>query len=124
MSIDISAFFDPNHGDAVKFDAIGDGVAGIIIDCQLIDDIHNPGKQVLVVKISTDDDVVKDLYVRSAGQRDAVGQAVIDAGCTAIDIGGYLSIEYVSDKILRNGKSMKIYSAKYEVPQSEFGPTE
>lgn len=121
MSVDISAFFDPNRGEAVKFDQIGDGVAGIIIDVQLIDDQHNPGKQVLLVKISTDDGATRDLYVRSAGQRDAIGQAVIDAEATAIDVGGRLAITYVGDKVLRNGKTMKLYAAKYEVPQVEFG---
>lgn len=115
MSVSINAFYDPDRGEAVRFENIGDGISGVILDVALIDDQHNAGKQLLTVKISQDGDV-RDLYVRSAGQKEAIGQAVMDAGTEAIDVGGRLSISYVGDKLLKNGRQMKLYSATYEVP--------
>ena len=117
MSVDISAFFDPDRGEAVKVETPGDTVVGTIVDVELVDDQHNAGKSVLKIKISVDD-VVKDLYVRSPGQKDAIGKAVLDAGSKAIDVGGQLAITYTGDKTLqRTGRSMKLYSARYKVPQ-------
>lgn len=117
MSVNVNAFFDPDRGEAMKFENVGDSLAGLILDVSLIDDQHNAGKEVLKLKISTDDGAVRDLYVRSAGQKDAIGQAVVDAGAEAIDVGGQISITYVGDKVLKNGREMKLYTATYEVPQ-------
>ena len=116
-SISLDAFFDPNKGEAAKFDNVGDTVAGIILDVEMVADQFNVGAQVLRVKIGLDDGTPKDLYVRSGGMKDAVGEAVVKAGCSAIDVGAELSITHTGEKALRNGKSMKTYSAAYAPPR-------
>lgn len=115
MSVDVSAFFDPNRGDAAKFEVFGDSVSGTIVDAELIDDQNNIGKQVLVIKIS-DADAIKSLYARPPGMKDAIGQAVLDAGVNAVEPGGHLTVTYTGDKPLRSGKAMKLYSAEYKPP--------
>ncbi len=116
-SISLDAFFDPNKGEAAKFDNLGDTVAGIILDVEMVADQFNAGAQVLRIKIALDDGTPKDLYVRSGGMRDAIGAAVMKAGGSAIDVGAELSITYSGDKALRNGKSMKTYSGAYAPPR-------
>jgi hypothetical protein len=116
-SINIDAFFDPAKGEAAKFDSLGDSLAGIILDVEMVPDQFNVGAQVLKLKVGVDGGATRDLYVRSGGMKDALGEAVVKTGSTAIDVGAQLAIAYSGDKALRNGKSMKLYTAKYEPPQ-------
>ncbi len=117
MSVDVSAFFDPNRGDAAKFEQIGDSVTGTVVDAEMVDDQNNVGKQVLVIKVSeTITGAIKSLYVRPPGMKDALGEAAVEAGATAIEAGGHLTVTYTGDKALRSGKSMKLYSAEYKPP--------
>lgn len=117
MSVDVSAFFDPNRGDAAKFEVFGDSVTGTVVDAEMVDDQNNVGKQVLVIKVSeTITGAVKSLYVRPPGMKDALGQAVVDAGANAIEVGGHLTVTYTADKPLRSGKAMKLYSSEYKPP--------
>jgi hypothetical protein len=115
-SISINAFFDPNKGEAAKFENLGDSIAGTILDVEMVDDQFNAGAQVLRLKLSTDDGSVVDFYCRSAGQKEATGAAVVKTGNSAIEVGGDFSITYTGDKALRSGKSMKTYTATYEPP--------
>ena len=117
MSVQINTFFSPDRGDTAKFANVGDAVAGVVTDVQLVPDTFNPGREVLLVKLGDEHGTVKALYVRSPGQREAVGEAVMAAGSNALDVGGRLKVSYVGDKPLSGGKSMKVYSATYTAPQ-------
>lgn len=116
-SINLDAFYDPTRAAAASFDKIGDSLAGIILDLELVPDQFNPGALVLKIKIAQADGTPKDLYVRSAGMKEALGQAVLNTGDNSIDVGGRISLTYNADKLLRSGKSMKVYLASYEPPQ-------
>ncbi len=115
MSVNVSNFFSPDRGQVARFDSVGDTVAGTVVDVELVEDKFNPGREVLKLKLSKGG-VITDLYVRSAGQKEAVGEAVTAAGTSALDAGGELSISYVGDKALSGGRSMKVYRATYAVP--------
>ncbi len=117
MSVELSSFFTSDKGTAVKFAVLGDGADGTVTDVQLIDDSFNPGRQVLLVKLSDDVGNVRDLYVRSAGQKEAIGTAVMAAGGTGIEPGARLAITYTGNKALSGGKTLKLYEAKYELPE-------
>lgn len=116
-AIEVSEFFNTDHGTAVKFAGLGDSAEGTVLDVQLLDDTFNDGRKVLLVRLSDDDDNLRDLYVRSAGQKEAIGVAVKTAGATAVEPGARLSITYTGNKALSGGKTLKLYAAKYELPQ-------
>lgn len=115
MAVNISNFFSPDRGLIARFDNVGDVVSGTIVDVELVDDKFNPGRQALKVKLSNEG-VVTDLYVRSPGMKEAVHTAVTVAGTDAIDVGGELSMTYTGDKPISGGRSMKTYSAVYNLP--------
>ena len=127
MSVNIKAFQRPK-GSAMSFIKHGDFIDGAVFDAALVDDIHNIGKEVLNVKVAVtaaviggeavdvpdDIDLIMEVWVRGAGQQDALGEAVGMAGCDSIDAGARLRIEYVGDKVLpRSGRTMKLYTAVY-----------
>ena len=112
----------------MSFSKIGDFIDGTVFDAALVDDQHNAGKEVLLIKItaasvliegdtveSTDfSDLIMDVWVRGAGMKDALGEAVGKAGCDSIDAGARLRITYVGNKVLpRTGRTMKLYEAVY-----------
>jgi len=102
--VDRSAFYDPNRGDAAKFETIGDSITGVIVDAELVDDLNNAGKQVLVIKVSDAiTAAVKSLYVRPPGMKDALGEAMVDAVATVIEPGAHLTVTYTGDKALLSG---------------------
>ena len=127
MSVSIKSFQRPK-GTAMSFTKIGDFIDGTVFDAALIDDIHNAGEEVLQIKINTTavqiegdpvvspdgGDLIMDVYARSAGMQDALGEAVSDAGRDSIDVGARLRVMYVGDKVLpRTGRTMKLYAAVY-----------
>lgn len=119
MSITVSDFYNATGGGAVKFEELGDGFGGVIVDAAMVTDEFNVGAEVLKVDVYLEDDQqTASFYCRSAGQREAVGKAVAAAG-GALEIGGFLSVHYTGDKALRSGKSMKIYTAVYRAPQDD-----
>ena len=65
------------------------------------------------------DSEIRDLYVRSFGQKEAVANAVRRAGGTGIDVGGWLSITFTGTKPLSGGRTLKVYEARYELPTAE-----
>lgn len=126
MSFDISKFYDPNTGSAMEFPVLGDFIDGTLLDFEEVPDQFKPGHNVHIAKLSViacringvdldvdDEATVKDVYLRSPGLRDAVGEAAVAAGVTALELGARLRIEYVDNKALRNGKSMKVYRGSY-----------
>jgi hypothetical protein len=115
-SINLDSFYDPTRAAAASFDKIGDCLAGTILDIELVSDQFNPGALVLRVKVADDSGVAKDVYLRSAGMKEAVGKAVVQTGGNSIDVGGRLTLTYSGDKPLRSGKSMKTYVATYAPP--------
>lgn len=120
MSITVSDFYSATGGGAVKFEVLGDGFGGVIVDAAMVTDEFNVGAEVLKVDVfledASADQQTASFYCRSAGQRESVGKAVAAAG-GALEIGGFLSVRYTGDKALRSGKSMKIYTAVYRAPQ-------
>ena len=124
--------FTRSKGTAMSFAKIGDFIDGTVFDAALVDDIHNPGKEVLQLKITVaavaiegdpvvnpdGSDLIMDVWARGAGMQDALGEAVGKAGCDSIDAGARLRIEYVGEKVLpRTGRTMKLYAAIYEPPK-------
>jgi hypothetical protein len=102
---------------AVKFAAIGDRVAGAIVEDPELepDKFGNAGDRVLVLAIIDEDGVTRRLYARKQ-MLGAIGQAVTDAGVDEIECGGQLSITYVEDKPTGGASPMKVYAAEYRPP--------
>jgi len=104
---------------AVKFAAIGDGVAGTITEApELVPDKYaNDGNgQVLVLVLSTDDGE-RTLYARKQ-QLGTIGDAVRESDVDEIDVGGFLEIRYVADRPTGGLHPMKVYSASYIAPSA------
>jgi len=117
--------FHSKKSDPFKFDVIGDAADGIIVgQPQLIEDSFNPGEKVLHVNLDTGDECERALYARNQMAR-AIGEAVLAAGVDEIEEGGALRVTYTEDRVLRNGRTMKVYRADYVEPQpmgtAEFG---
>lgn len=121
--MEITEFYDPTKASAFKFDTIGDTAAGIIAqEPELAEDKFNPGRKVLAVTLETDDGEPRAIYAR-AQMLEAIGEAVIAVGGSGIEQGGHLTVTYSSDKQLRSGRTMKVYTAVY-VPPEPMGTAE
>ena len=105
----------------MTFKLIGDTITITVEGAKMAADKFGdtPGAQVFVVDgqgtAIIDGAVVEpgsfSVFVRAAGMKEAVGRAVGAASKSSIDPGDELTITYSSDKALRNGKSMKMYTA-------------
>ena len=122
-------------GNAMSLPRIGDYITGDVVDAELIDDQHgDPGEQILRLKIAVAEamidgqalvidhaaeTVVKDLYVRGPGLREAIGKAVVAAGASSIDPGDRIvRLEYIGDKSTGKGRPMKLYRmAEFRAPR-------
>lgn len=132
MSDNITAFLKAaaeGGGNAMSFPRIGDYIAGTVVDRELIDDQHQPGSQVLKIRIAVEsavidglaleidhasEQIVKDVYGRGPGLREAIGRGVITAGADSIEPGDLLRIEYTGEKSTGKGRPMKIYSCEFK----------
>ena len=119
--------FHQPKADAFKFDTIGDEIDGLISQPPaVVADKFNEGRTILALTVDTANGAMS-LYART-GLLDAIVEAVKAAGVDEIDQGGALRVEYIDDRLLRNGYTMKIYRAEYVPPPSmgtaELGDTE
>jgi hypothetical protein len=119
-------------GNAMSFPRIGDYLAGAVVDRELIDDQHNPGQQILRIKFAVESavidgqaleidhaagQVVRDLYVRGPGLREAIGKAVVTAGSDSIEPGDLLRVEFTAEKSTGKGRPMKVFAAEFRAAQ-------
>jgi hypothetical protein len=111
MAIQVSSITSRDKVPATKFDVIGDSVSGTITAADLVADTINPGSADVMVLTIGDREKV---WARSAQMREAIADAVESAGADSIDIGDDITITYVEDKVLRNGRTMKVYRVAYE----------
>jgi hypothetical protein len=117
MGIAINSIANRDKLPATRFDLAGDSVSGTITAADLVADTINPGSaDVLVLTI---DDREK-VWARSAQMREAIADAVDAAGAESIDVGDDITITYVEDKVLRNGRVMKVYRVVY-APSGPIG---
>jgi hypothetical protein len=117
MGIAINSIANRDKLPATRFDLAGDSVSGTITAADLVADTINPGSaDVLVLTI---DDREK-VWARSAQMREAIADAVDAAGAESIDVGDDITITYVEDKVLRNGRVMKVYQVVY-APSGPIG---
>ena len=117
---------------ALTFEQHGDGGQGVITDMQDVPDEYADTKGETVFRLTAfgsmtvNGEVTESTewswYIRSAGANDAMAEACPPEG---YELGGYIDGRYVSDKPLRNGKSMKRYAVRYDAPGAlgtgEFG---
>jgi hypothetical protein len=105
-------FYNPAADAAiVSFTELGTTVEGTILaEPEFTPDKFNPGQQVLVIPIGTDDGPVK-VFARKR-QLSAIGTAVKSAGAEGLTIGSWVRIEYSADRETPNGTS-KVWSADY-----------
>jgi len=116
-------------GSAMSFPRIGDHIVGEVVDCEMIDDQHNQGQQILKLRIAVEkamidgqfleidhasEQVVKDVYVRGPGMREAIGKAVIVAGADSIEPGDRLRLEFSGEKSTGKGRPMKLFVAEFK----------
>ena len=116
-------------GTAMSYPRIGDSLAGEVVDRELIDDQHNPGSQILKITLAVEsavvdgqalgidhasEQVVKDVYVRGPGMREAIGKAVVAAGANSIEPGDWLRIEFTGEKSTGKGRPMKVFAAEFK----------
>ena len=116
-------------GSAMSYPRIGDNLVGDVVDRELIDDQHNPGQQILRIKLTVEsavidgqplevdhasEQVVKDVYVRGPGMREAIGKAVIAAGADSIEPGDRLRLEFTGEKSTGKGRPMKLFVAEFK----------
>lgn len=119
-------------GNAMSFPRIKDQITGDVVDRELIDDQHNPGNQILRIKLAVEsavidgqpleidhasEQVVKDLYVRGPGLREAIGKSVIGAGATSIEPGDWIRVEFTGEKSTGKGRPMKQFDAEFKAVQ-------
>lgn len=138
MSNDSHGFFGGNKVPSVSFPAIGTTGTGTIAEeptetqqttpkgeLKTWDD-GNPMMQLVVTLQTTqrdpeieDDDGKRRLYVKGQMKK-AVGDAIFAAGCKGLDVGGQLTVTYVSDGERSNPafSPPKQYEAVY-LPPSE-----
>jgi hypothetical protein len=113
--VKVTEFVQP-RADAFKFDAIGDAIDGVISQPPaVLPDKFNEGRTVLALTLDTANGETS-LYART-GLLDAIVEAVNAAGVDEIDQGGALRVTYTGDRLLRNGYTMKVYTAEYVPPQ-------
>ena len=104
--------FHEEKAASIKFDQVGDTITGIIItEPELIPDSFNDGKKVLALTLATEDGE-RRLFARSQ-MLEALGKALIAAGCDSIDEGGEVTVTYAADRELRSGRTMKVYQCTY-----------
>ncbi|MCB9408085.1 hypothetical protein [Mycolicibacterium sp.] len=101
-----------------KFEVYGDSVEGTVEAAEMVDDTNNPGRQVPVVTLAGDDGGKHKLWVRSQ-MVDAVNAALDKAGESDLEVGARLKVEYVEDRTLRSGRTMKVYAAEV-TPEAGF----
>ena len=124
-TVNINQFHQPK-ADAFKFENVGDDADGVIAqEPELTTDKFNADRPMMVVRLSTDNGV-RALFARNQ-MLDAIGEAVTAAGVEEIAEGGALRVVYVEDRVLRNGRTMKVYKADYAPPPpmgiAELGET-
>lgn len=126
---------------SAKFDSIGKTVGGTVLEDPVVTqqttpegklktwDDGNPMLQ-LVVTVQTDerdpqvndDDGTRRIFIKGQ-MRNAVGQAVRQAGAKGIDVGGQLYVTYSGDGEKTNPafSAPKQYTAKYTPPVGDSG---
>jgi hypothetical protein len=110
----VAEFLQPK---AFKFETKGDTLDGLVSrPPAAMPDKFNAGKTMLSLMLDTADN---EWWLPARGQLlDAIVEAVRAAGVDEIDQGGALRVEYIDDRLLRNGYTMKIYRAEYVPPPS------
>lgn len=96
---------------SAKFETFGDFVEGTVESAEMVDDANNPGKQVPVITLVDEDGGKRKLWVRSQ-MVDAINAALDKAGVTDLEVGAWLKATYVEDRVLRSGRTMKVYAAE------------
>ncbi len=119
-------------GNAMSFPRLGDRIAGDVVDRELIDDQHNPGNQILKITLAVEsatidgealqidhvsEQVVKALYVRGPGLREAIGKAVVSAGADSIEPGDRLTVEFTGEKSTGRSRALKLFAAEFKAAQ-------
>jgi hypothetical protein len=109
-----------DRAKSVKFEAPGDFGEGRVAAAEMVDDPNNTtDSQILVITLFDDDGAERKLWARSAQMLEAIDEACDKSGSDGIEIGDWLKVTYVSDKVLRNGRTMKVYAAEH-MPEAGF----
>ena len=103
---------------AAKFEAFGAVAEGNVESAEMVDDANNPGKQVPVITLVDEDGTKRKLWVRSQ-MVDAINAALDKAGESDLEVGAWLKVTYIEDRVLRSGNKMKVYAAEV-TPEAGF----
>ena len=106
---------------SVKFETLGDSGEGQISAAEMVDDPNGADKgQVLVITLTDEAGGERKLWARSTQMLEAIDGALEASGSDGIEIGDWLKVTYVSDKMLRSGRVMKVYKAEHIAGFSGF----
>lgn len=118
---------------AIKFPVIGSTVVGMITKVPKVTEVTDPAtkevkrwqngqpKMQVIIDLQTelketpDDDGTRTLWAKGQMQQ-AIRDAVIEARCKILEVGGILQVTYAADKPT-NLNPQKIYTARYWPPQ-------
>jgi hypothetical protein len=135
------SLFDTTGGRGIKFSNQGDTITGTITkppfekqqtvfgtDKPATYDNGDPKMQILValstpLREDANDDGDRTLYVASKKMKDAIADAMRNAGASDIEVGGTLSVTFTGfDPASKNPQNpAKLYAATYTKPSSAFG---
>jgi hypothetical protein len=109
-----------NQAKSVKFEVPGDFGEGRITAAEMVDDPNDATRpQVPVITLVDEADVERKLWARSQQMLEAIDEACDKSGSDGIDVGDWLKVNYVADKVLKSGRIMKLYVASH-TPQAGF----
>lgn len=98
----------------IKFEQHGDAGEGRVNAAEMVDDLSDSSKpQFPVFTLCGEDAVDRKLWARSTQMLEAIAEAVARSGADGIEIGDWLKVVYVDDKVLRSGRTMKVYAAEH-----------
>jgi hypothetical protein len=105
----------PKRQEIVKFEHVGDKVAGEVLSVEFANDKFNEGERVLVLELDTTDGPVQ-CYARRR-QQEAIREALDVADVDDILVGGWLELVYAGDfEVSGAANAAKRWEAVYEPP--------
>jgi hypothetical protein len=105
----------PKRQEIVKFEHVGDRVAGEVRSAEFANDKFNEGERVLLLDLDTTDGPVQ-CYARRR-QQEAIREALDVAEVDEILVGGWLELVYASDfEVSGAANPAKRWEATYEAP--------
>lgn len=86
-----------------KFEKVGDKVAGILISKGQSDSFKAG---------------VYQLEIGPGASISFLGKTTLDKQMSSVPLGAYVTVEYSSDELTKQGRSVKMFDVKYRLPKS------